>query len=94
MEDLKKEIKEELEMDSIVILVLVHRSSESLYNHKTKKLYVIFKPRYPTYEEQLVRNVKVITVYTGVFQEYSKYDVEDVIEELRKHYEVHEIDIH
>jgi molybdopterin synthase catalytic subunit len=91
---LKEEIAKIVEEDNIVILAVNHRSSESLYNYKTVKLYIIYKPKYPAYEEQLVRDVKVITIYTGAYQEYSKYDIEDIIEELRKHYEVHEVEIY
>jgi hypothetical protein len=90
---LKEEITKLVE-DNIVVLEVIHRSSESLYNYKTEKLYIIFKPKYPAYEESDVRNVEVIQVMTGAYQEYSKYDIEDIIEELRKHYEVHEVEIY
>jgi hypothetical protein len=91
---LREEITKLVEEDFIVVLVIVHRSSESLYNHKTEKLYIIYKAKYPAYEEQLVRNIEVIPVYTGVFQEYSSIDIGDMIDELKKHYEVHEADIY
>ena len=91
---LQEEITKIVEDYNIVVLAVVHRSSESLYNYKTKKLYVIYKPKYPSLEETLVRDIKVITVYTGAYQEYSKYDVEDIIGELRKQYEIHEVEIY
>jgi hypothetical protein len=92
--ELKEKIKKIVENDDIVVLAIVHRSSGSLYNHKTKKLYIIYKAKYPSIEEQLVRNIEVLYVYTGAFQEHNIWDVEDVVEELGKKYEVHEVDIY
>jgi hypothetical protein len=91
---LKEEISKIVEDYNIVVLAVVHRSSESLYNYKTVKLYIIYKPKYPSHEETLVRNIEIITAYTGAYQEYSNLDVEDIVEELKKQYEVHEVEIY
>jgi hypothetical protein len=93
-ETLKEEIIKAVEKDAVVILVINHRSSESLYNYKTKKLYVIFKAKYPAYEDVLVRDVQVIQVATGAYQEYSTSDIEDITEELREHYIIQEVEIY
>jgi hypothetical protein len=88
-----KELAEKLEKDSIVVLAVVNRTSEGFYNYKTDKVYVLFKPRYPRYEESLVRDIEVVMAYVGAYQELSEWDIEDIIRELGKQYEVHEAEI-
>jgi hypothetical protein len=93
-EKIMEVVKEFAKKGYIVIVVETTRDSEVYYNYKTWRLYIVYKPIAVSYEEPRVRDVKVIPITTGAFQEYDSWDIKISMDELEKEsYTVHKINI-
>ena len=77
-------IERRVESGEIVVLAVSKRTSESFYNYKTDRLFVIFKDIPVSYEESFERDVTVIKITTGAFQPLSDSEVEKKMRELKK----------
>jgi hypothetical protein len=80
--DLVNEVAERLERGEVVVISVIERSSEALYNYKTKALVVAWKRIIARHEESLIRPVSVIEISTGAFQELPIYAEKDIVREL------------
>ncbi|MCC6005742.1 MAG: hypothetical protein LM590_15490 [Thermofilum sp.] len=79
-----KDVERKVENGNIVVLTVSKRTSESFYNYKTNRIFVIFKDIPVSYEESLERDVAVIEITTGAFQPLSDFEVEKKMRELKK----------
>jgi C-terminal processing protease CtpA/Prc len=79
-----RDVERRVEDGDIVVLTVSRRTSESFYNYKTDRLFVVFKDIPVSYEESLERNVTVIEITAGAFQPFSDFEIEKKMRELRK----------
>ena len=91
LEELVERIKKEIE-NKIFVVIADIRYSESMYNYK-KRLAVIFKPLYLTYEDQDIRKTETLSISCGIFQEYPVKCLEIIKRELENIAIVEIIDI-
>ena len=87
-EGLWKDVERKVEDGDIGVLVVSKRTSESFYNYKTDRLFVIFKEIASAYEESFERDVAIVEITTGAFQPLSDFEVEKKMKEFRKRYTV------
>jgi len=71
MRELLDRIEKSIKDGKIVIIKVNKRHSEGFYNYKTTNLLVIYKNIYTPYEEPNVRQVELIEIDCGAFQQYS-----------------------
>jgi len=93
-EKLVQKIKELANKGDIVIVKETNRDSEVYYNYKTWRLFIIYRPIAVRYEDVRIRDIKVIEISTGAYQEYDETRVEVEINRLKKEgYTVHVIHV-
>ncbi len=83
-----KNLEEQLRPEDreIVILNVVSRTSYGHYNYRSE-VYAIFRdPGIISYEDTYVINIRTEEVYCGVYQEYSCYDIDKILEKLENEF--------
>jgi len=70
-EKLLEDLEKKAGVSKIIVLHIVRRTSEGYYNYKTSGILVFYKPNYEVkYENSDVRDVNIVNIYAGVYQEY------------------------
>jgi hypothetical protein len=93
LDSLVEEIKEKAK-EKIVIVKIIKRTSESCYNYKVTDLLVIYNPEYKAYEEEDIRDIEVIEVWTGAFEQYPLATPDIIEHALAKDYVVERVRIY
>ncbi len=66
----------------VVMLHLVIRTSEGYYNYRSL-IYLIYKePPELRYEDSYVVDLRTVEICCGVYQQYSCFDVEEIMNKL------------
>lgn len=93
VDDLIREIREKVEKEKIVIVKIVKRTSESYYNYKVSDILIFYKPKRVQYEESDVRDIEIVEVWIGVFQQYPLATPDILEQEFKDNYVVERVRI-